>query len=68
MRDIVQPLIYTTLFATFVIVLWVIAIPAVDRWERSNGYPYGKLCQMYGTCASKAIDHSNGKYPLSGGE
>jgi hypothetical protein len=52
MRDIVQPLIYITLFVTFVIVLWVIAIPAVDRWERSNGYPYGKLCQMYGTCAT----------------
>ena len=29
--------------------LLVIA-PAVDRWEREAGYPYGKLCEVYRTC------------------
>jgi hypothetical protein len=22
----------------------------IDRWERANGYPYGKLCDVYRNC------------------
>ena len=26
------------------------ALPAIDQWERDNGYPYGKICEVYNTC------------------
>lgn len=31
-------------------VLLLMAVPSIHAWEQANGYPYGKLCQLYGTC------------------
>jgi hypothetical protein len=24
--------------------------PRIDAWERANGYPFGKLCEVYRNC------------------
>jgi hypothetical protein len=34
----------------FAIVAMIIALPSIHQWERDNGYPYGKLCELYRQC------------------
>lgn len=36
--------------ASFAIVVGIIALPHIHQWERDNGYPYGKLCELYRQC------------------
>lgn len=31
-------------------ILLAVAAPGIHRWERENGYPYGKLCALYQNC------------------
>lgn len=26
------------------------AAPSIDHWEKTNGYPYGHLCDLYRNC------------------
>jgi hypothetical protein len=32
----------------------VIVIPQIHQWERSNNYPYGKLCDVYHSCGGRS--------------
>jgi hypothetical protein len=36
------------LTATFALLGY--ATVQVDRWERTNNFPFGKLCELYHTC------------------
>ena len=33
-------------------IIGIVSIPHIDRWERANNYPYGKLCDLYRQCRS----------------
>lgn len=46
-----ERLLLGVLVVTLMLAIVLLAsVPAIHRWERQQGYPYGKLCQMYGTC------------------
>lgn len=29
------------------------SLPHIHAWERANGYPFGKLCEAFGTCPAQ---------------
>lgn len=31
-------------------IVLLVSVPAIDAWERAQGYPYGKLCEVYNNC------------------
>ena len=41
---------YLTIYVVVVVCLFVLA-NYVNTWEIDNGYPYGKLCDLYNNCA-----------------
>lgn len=46
-------LIAATLLIAAIMVLGVVSLyyaQEVSRWERANGYPYGRLCDVFHTC------------------
>ena len=40
---------FTALICVSYLVLFH-TVPTIDAWEAANGYPYGKICAVYGVC------------------
>lgn len=40
-------------------IILLCALPSIHRWERTNGYPFGRLCDIMpaGECTSPLRQH-----------
>jgi hypothetical protein len=53
MKHSTLPAILTSLLAGIVVLsiyCLLVVVPIIHKWEKQNNYPYGKLCDLYGTC------------------
>lgn len=49
-RDETETAMLVCAFALAVAVLMLVMSPAIHKWEREAGYPYGKLCDVFQSC------------------
>lgn len=50
MRHILNSALSMVAIAAFGYVMFAFTIPAIDTFERENGFPFGQMCQAYNSC------------------
>lgn len=47
---------FLILLGTVCIIGFGASLPAIERWERDNGYPFGIRCQINNSCPPGALE------------